>query len=214
MTIINGRNKERLEDTLSLLEGDGHKLILADFQKEDGVSSIVENIETIDGIVHCAGISKPLPFQFINNSVLSEVLTVNFIVPALLSQQIIKSKKLKKGGAIVFISSISGVVCSSVGGSIYSASKGAINGLIKGMALDLAHKGIRVNSILPGMIETSFLNGSSISREQLDIDKKKYPLGRYGKPEEVAYAVIYLLSDASVWITGSNIVIDGGYTLT
>jgi NAD(P)-dependent dehydrogenase (short-subunit alcohol dehydrogenase family) len=130
-----------------------------------------------------------------------------------LSQQLIKSKKINKGASIVFISSISGVTCSSVGGSIYSASKGAINGLVKGMALDLAPKMIRVNTVNPGMISTSIYDAGTISGEQLKEDIKRYPLKRYGKPEEVAYLVIYLLSDASSWVTGSSMIIDGGFTL-
>ena len=81
------------------------------------------------------------------------------------------------------------------------------------ISLDLASKNIRVNSVNPGMIDTHIFDGGLIGAEQLEEDKKRYPLKRYGKPEEVAYAVIYLLSDASSWITGSNIVIDGGYTL-
>ena len=102
---------------------------------------------------------------------------------------------------------------SSVAGSLYSASKGAVNGIVKGMAIELAAKQIRVNSVNPGMIETYIFSAGIISEEQLNEDKKKYPLKRYGKPEEVAYAVIYLLSEASSWTTGSNILIDGGYTL-
>lgn len=211
--IITGRNKERLNETFSLLQGKEHQQIICDLKEEEGVNTIVNNLENIDGVVHCAGIAKPLPFQFINNSVLAEVLRVNFMAPTLLSQQIVKSKKLKRNGSIVFISSISGVLCSTVGGSIYSASKGAVNGLVKGMALDLAPKGIRVNCVLPGMIDTNIFKNETITQEQLDQDKKRYPLGRYGRPEEVAYAVIYLLSDASAWMTGSNVVIDGGYTL-
>ena len=113
----------------------------------------------------------------------------------------------------LFISSISGVYCSAYGGSIYSASKGAINGLVKGMALDLSVKQIRVNSVNPGVIDTNLFNNSGITEEDLKEDMKQYPLKRYGKPEEVAYAVIYLLSDASQWVMGSNLVIDGGYTL-
>ena len=104
-------------------------------------------------------------------------------------------------------------MCSYIGGSAYSASKGAINGLVKGMALDLANKGIRVNTVVPGMVDSNLLENSAISQDELEKDKKKYPLGRYGKPEDIAYAVIYLLSDASSWVTGSNIIIDGGYTL-
>jgi len=96
---------------------------------------------------------------------------------------------------------------------VYSASKGAINGVMKNMALDLSPKNIRVNSVNPGMVETSIFDNGIISPEQLEEDKKRYPLKRYGKPEEIAYSVIYLLSNASIWMTGSNIVIDGGYTL-
>ena len=114
---------------------------------------------------------------------------------------------------MVFLSSVSGVYCSAVAASIYSASKGAVNGLVKGVALDLAPKGIRVNSVNPGMIDTNIFSGSAITEEQLGEDVMRYPLGRYGKPHEVAYAVVYLLSDASSWTTGSNILIDGGYTL-
>jgi len=211
--IICGRNKGRLEATNFLLVGNGHQQILADFQQEEDINSIVDQLPIIDGIVNCAGITKPLPFQFANKTVIKEVLNVNFVAPAVLNQLIIKNKKLRNGSSIVFISSISGVFCSSIGGSIYSASKGAINGLVKGMALDLAHKGIRVNCVNPGMISTNIFSEGVITKEQLADDEKKYPLKRFGKPEEVAYAVIYLLSDASVWMTGSNIVIDGGYTL-
>jgi NAD(P)-dependent dehydrogenase (short-subunit alcohol dehydrogenase family) len=125
----------------------------------------------------------------------------------------VKSKKISKKGSIVFISSVSGVYCSAVASSIYSSSKGAVNGLVKGVALDLAPRGIRVNSVNPGMIDTDIFSDSAITQDQLNEDMKRYPLGRYGKPEEVAYAVIYLLSDASTWTTGSNILIDGGYTL-
>ena len=90
---------------------------------------------------------------------------------------------------------------------------GAVNGLVKGIAIELAAKSIRVNTVTPGMINTHILDSGEISEEQLKEDVKRYPLGRYGEPEEVAYAVVYLLSDASRWMTGGNILIDGGYTL-
>jgi NAD(P)-dependent dehydrogenase (short-subunit alcohol dehydrogenase family) len=84
---------------------------------------------------------------------------------------------------------------------------------MKGMAIDLAGKGIRVNSINPGMVETDILLGSGISEEQIIEEKKKYPLKRFAQPYEIAYATIYLLSDASIWVTGTNLKVDGGYTL-
>jgi NAD(P)-dependent dehydrogenase (short-subunit alcohol dehydrogenase family) len=142
-----------------------------------------------------------------------EVMNVNFFAPTELTRLLVKTKKIRKGASIVFISSVSGVYCSAVASAIYSSSKGAVNGLVKGVALDLAPKGIRVNSVNPGMIDTDIFTGSAITDEQLKTDMLSYPLGRYGKPEEVAFAVIYLLSDATTWITGSNLLIDGGYTL-
>jgi len=210
---ITGRNTERLNGTFSQLEGSGHIQIVADLKTDDGIKAVVEAMPLLDGIVHCAGIAKPWPFQFSGKEVINEVMGINFYSPAILSQQLLKNKKINKGASIVFISSISGVSCSSVGGSVYSASKGAINGLVKGMALDLAPKMIRVNTVNPGMIDTNILTAGAISEEQLKEDTNRYPLKRYGKPEEVAYLVIYLLSDASSWVTGSSLLIDGGFTL-
>jgi NAD(P)-dependent dehydrogenase (short-subunit alcohol dehydrogenase family) len=210
---ITGRNRERLAETFSLLEGTGHIQIVADLLTDNGIKEIVETLPQIDGLVHCAGIAKPMPFQFAGKEVINDVMEINFNSPAILSQQLLKNKKINKKGSIVFISSISGVFCSSVGGSVYSASKGAINGLVKGMALDLAPKMIRVNSVNPGMIDTNIYSEGVITEEQLKEDINRYPLKRYGKPEEVAYLVVYLLSDASSWVTGSAMLIDGGYTL-
>jgi len=113
----------------------------------------------------------------------------------------------------VFTSSISGLACSEVGESLYSASKAAINGFVKGAAIELATKGIRLNTVNPGLIDTNIFDEGIITKEQLEEKKKKYPLRRFGKPEEVAYAIIYFLSDASLWTTGANLIIDGGYTL-
>ena len=96
---------------------------------------------------------------------------------------------------------------------MYSASKGAINSFAKVMALELAPKSIRVNCILPGMVWTPLIEHSPISKEQYEEDEKRYPLGRYGKPEDVAYLAVFLLSDASSWMTGSLLTIDGGVSL-
>lgn len=210
---LTARNKERLNKTLLHMEGVGHSIVVADLNKEDDRQRLVEQSPKLDGLVNCAGIVKTMLFQFIDANSLSEIMNVNFIAPTLLSAQLIEQKKLTKKSSIVFISSISGILCVGGGNSMYSASKGAINGMMKNMALDLASKEIRVNSVNPGMIETPIFEGGIIDSEQLEEDKKRYPLKRYGKPEEVAYAVIYLLSNASSWVTGSNIVIDGGYTL-
>jgi NAD(P)-dependent dehydrogenase (short-subunit alcohol dehydrogenase family) len=211
--LITGRCKERLDETFNALEGDSHQQFVADLTNLYKTNKISSYFSELNGIVHCAGIVKTLPFHYTTIEQLELIMDINFTVPTLLSQQLVKNKIIKKGASIVFISSISGVFISILGNSMYSASKGAINGIVKGMALDLASKGIRVNSINPGMIKTGILNEGTISDDQLEEDIKKYPMKRYGKPEEVAYAVIYLLSDASAWVTGSNLLIDGGYTI-
>ena len=211
--ILTARNESRLQETLLQMHGDNHLAIAADLCNQNELLFLIEKTPNLDGLVNCAGLVKTIPFQFINIDSLAEVMSVNFTAPTLLSAQLVKKKKLLKNSSIVFISSISGVVCAGVGNSMYSASKGAINGMMKNMALDLAHKGIRVNSVNPGMVETHIYDAGTISPEQLEEDKKRYPLKRYGKPEEIAYAVVYFLSDASQWVTGSNLIIDGGYTL-
>jgi len=211
--LITGRCKDRLNETFITLEGEGHQQFVADLTSLYRTNDLSTYFSEIHGIVHCAGIVKTLPFHFTTMEQLELIMNINFMAPTILSQQLIQNKTIKKGASIVFISSISGVFISIPGNSMYSATKGAINGIVKGMALDLASKGIRVNCVNPGMIQTEILNEGTISFGQLKEDIRKYPMNRYGKPEEVAYAVIYLLSDASAWVTGSNLLIDGGYTL-
>lgn len=210
--IVSGRNSERLLETTEQFIGD-YLCITADLSKEEDIKQLVSNIDHIDGLVNCAGLTKTMPFLFAGRKELDSVMDVNFFAPVELSRLLTKSKKMTSGSSIVFISSVSGVYCSAVASSIYSASKGAINGIVKGMALDLAPKKIRVNCVNPGMIDTNIFADGVISSEDLKEDIKRYPLKRYGKPEEVAHAVIYLLSDASSWVTGTNLLIDGGYTL-
>lgn len=211
--IITGRNEERLAETYKELVGEHPAYIVADLTKEEDIEHLVALTDSLNGLVNCAGLTIPKPFKFLQESDIETVMTVNFNAPLLLTQRLVKKKKLEKGASVVFISSISGTKVSYIAGSIYSASKGAINGLCKGLALELAPQQIRVNTVVPGMVETNIVSGGEIAEEQLEIDRQKYPLKRYGKPEEVAYAVVYLLSGASGWVTGSNLLIDGGYTL-
>ena len=211
--VITGRNEQRLQETYEQLEGAQPAYIVADLTKKEDIETLINQIGSLNGLVNCAGLTITKPFKFLQEEDIEEVMTVNFNAPLLLTQLLIKKKKLQKTSSIVFISSISGTKVSLIGNSIYSASKGAINGICKGLALELAPQQIRVNTVVPGMVETNIVSGGEIAEEQLEIDRQKYPLKRYGKPEEVAYAVVYLLSGASSWVTGSNLLIDGGYTL-
>lgn len=213
--ILTARNKERLHETLSMMEEKVKHLVLtADLAQETDILSLVDTIPyKLDGIVQCAGYTIPKPFQYLSKDDVKGVMGVNFDAPVYLTQLLLKKKKMNKSASIVFISSISGVYISYIAGSLYSASKGAINGMVKGLAIELAAKKIRVNSVNPGMVFTDILKDEVLTQEQLEEDAKKYPLKRYGRPEEIAYGVVYLLSDASSWTTGSNLLIDGGYTL-
>jgi NAD(P)-dependent dehydrogenase (short-subunit alcohol dehydrogenase family) len=209
--IITGRDVIKLKTTFDLLNNCGHLSIVADLTNKSELELLIEQLPYLDGVVHCAAILKKLPLKFITESAWEETIKSNLFAPALLSQRLVKKNKINNSSSIVFISSIASNVA-SFGNITYMASKGAINSLSRGMALELATKKIRVNTVEPALIKTNLTN-NALTEEELNNYLQKFPLGRFGKPEEVAYAVIYLLSDASLWVTGSSIRIDGGVTL-
>ena len=214
--VISGRNEKRLQDTLSQLQGEGHLALQADLSTQEGVDALVEQCPPINGFVPCAGIPKMQSVKHINRKDLEEIVWINQEVPIILTTELLKKKKLQKKSSIVFIASLSGIFVANMGESIYSTTKAAISGFAKGAALELAAQGTRVNTICPGLVPTSILEMSNemFSEAQLmESTKGKYPLRRLGKPEDMAYAAIYLLSDASDWVTGINMKVDGGYSL-
>lgn len=214
--IITARNEERLKATLESLNtdfGQTHQMILADLSSDTGVNALVDGLPHLDGVSLNAGIVKTLPVKFINKDDLTEVLNVNMMGPILLAQRLLKKKKITRGSSVVFTSSIGGVMISTVGNTMYGVSKGGLNAFMKGMALEMASIGIRSNSVNPGFVATNILSAGTISEEDLKKNVAAYPLGRFGKPEDIAYAIIYLLSDASSWVTGHTLVIDGGVIL-
>jgi len=211
--IITGRNLTRLSETYKVLEGSNHYQFKADLTKLYDLHSLVESLPKLDGIVSNAGISVPLVLQSIEAEDVNEVFQINAFASIHLTRMVLQKQKLNKGASLVYISSVNGNNCTFIGSSLYSASKSTLTGFMKGVALELAPRGIRANCINPGMIETDLLKAGSYGEEEFKKDRLKYPLKRYGKPEEVAYATVYLLSDATKWITGSSLLIDGGYTL-
>lgn len=211
--IITGRNEVRLQETFDQLEGENHQIIVADISTMEGIEHLVESIPIIDGLLNNAGITTAKPVSFISEEELSYIFDINIKAPILLTNLIIKKKKVAKGGSIVFTSSI-GKYMVVPGNSMYSATKGGLSSFMKGAAIELASKNIRCNAILPGMIETPIMKGKeAVSAEQWEITKQMYPMKRFGTPQEVAWLVIYLFSDASRFMTGSEIVIDGGRSL-
>lgn len=211
--VLTGRNEARLQETVSMMEGGAHQIIIADLATDDGVQCLVDKCPKLDGLVNNAGYTHTMLTNFINREALSQQLEVNTIAPILLFQRLLKAKKVGKGSSVVFTASISGLCCAGLGNVLYSTSKSAINGFVKNAALDLASRSIRINAVAPGMVDTHILDAGTISEEQLEAERQRYPMKRFGKPEEVAYAIIYLLSDASSFTTGSTIVLDGGFTL-
>ena len=178
------------------------------------VDNIADQISELSGIIHSAGIIKLLPMKFINREDFDKIMNTNLFAPFFLTQALFKKRKIRNESSILFISSISGPVIGSKGNLMYSASKSAINGIIKVLALELAERKIRVNAISAGMIFSEMWkdNNTIVSSEQLIIDSQKYPLG-YGKPSDVASLASFLISSESEWITGSTIVLDGGFTI-
>lgn len=210
--VITARNEERLRNTLEALEGDDHQMILCDLTNEDDLNALVEAALELDGIVFNAGINKLVPIRQLKEVDLTNIFAVNTFSPIMLLQKLTKKKKIVNDASVVFTSSISGIGAAAVGESMYIASKGAISSFVKAAALEFAKKGIRVNAVCPGMVKTDMSDAYDLNEGDNE-DMKNYPLGRYATPEDIAWAIIYLLSNASNWVTGTNMVIDGGLTV-
>lgn len=211
--ILSARNDKRLMEVMSSLDGEGHQKILADLRSVKEIDNLVDSIPLIDGIVSCAGIVETKLLKFTEEDDLQNLFNSNAFSSIRLIRSLVQNKKLNKEASVVIVSSVSGVKCGYIGGSLYGATKGALEGFVKATALELAPQKIRINTITPGMIETSLLKDSEIDSDILEKDIQKYPMKRYGKPEEIGYGAVYLLSDATKWMTGSSLLIDGGYLL-
>lgn len=214
--LLSARNLERLNETLSELEGDGHDIIASDLSSQEGIDKLVESCPYLDGIVHCAGIPKICPIKHLNRDTLNEIINVNEVAPILLTSGLLKKKKLKKGSSIIFIASTAGVLTAgAVGDTDYSATKGALSGFVKTAARELGPQNIRVNTICPAMVITPILESANavLSEAELNTKLTRYHIKRFGEPDDVAWAAVWLLSDTTEWVTGINLPIDGGYHL-
>lgn len=213
--IITGRNEERLNDTYKCLDtfkGQRHLQVIADLGVDDQIEKLASESCPVDGIVCCSGINDKAPIKHVSREKIEKMYNTNVYGPMLLVKEFLKQKKVNSAASIVFISSISSIYA-TVSNSLYASSKGAINSLVKVLALELAPKKIRVNSIMPGMVRTGMINAYGLSEEEMNAVIKGYPLGRIGEPEDIANAAAFFLSDESSWITGANLIVDGGVTL-
>lgn len=207
--LISGRNEERLKETFLQLEGEGHQILVADLTSKNEINYICDIMPKMDGIVHCAGIGQRKLCRQLEDTDIDSVMNINFKAPVLLQTTILQKKKINKGGSIVFVASMASH-SPSIGNAIYSASKGAIISYANCLEVELAPRDVRVNCISPAMVWTDLILQEGISREELEEDEKRYPLKRYGSPEDIANLAVYMLSDASSWMTGSNVEISGG----
>lgn len=206
-------NEEGLKTTKSeLLKGSAKTfaLNLTDF---DALCETVSYFPKLDGVVSNAGIFYSMMAKLSDKKDMEKIFQINTFSHINLVQQLMEQKKLNKGASVVFTSSMSGVFCGAVGGSLYGATKSALAGYAKALAIELAPREIRVNTIHPGMVNTPLIHSVALSQDVLDEDKKNYLLGRYGEPEEIAYSIVYLLSDATRWMTGTQLLIDGGFSV-
>ena len=211
--VVSGRNEQRLEEVFYSLSGEGHVKLVLDLTNEKAVDVAVSDIPQIDGFANCAGVANMNPFQFLCRQEMDEVFSTNFFSPIMMIHKLLKAKKLQKGSSVVFVSSIDGPKVVHAGNSVYSASKSALVGMARNMAIDLAGKKIRVNCVLPGTTDTEMIRTANVTEEMLQETAKSLPMKRFAKPDEIAAAITFLLSDASSYMTGTEIVVDGGSSI-
>lgn len=209
-------NEEKLIQLMSELDSSEreHNYFVVDLSNEREIDNLANTIETIDGLVNNAGIGgKKLPIKSVTRTEVEKVLPINSLAAVSITQSLLKYKKINRNGSIVFTASIAGYSISNPGNTIYAMSKNIINSYSDGAALELAVRNIRCNTVNPGSVNTPLVTNSVISNEERERDRNIYPLKRYGEPEDIAYAIIFLLSKASSWITGTHLIVDGGRSL-
>ena len=207
--VMVSRREDRLQATLELLEGEGHRMFACDLTEFAGLPELVSSFPNLDGMVHCAGISQRVMCKYVEEESFDNVININLKAPVLLQAEILRQKKLNRYASVIFVSSIA-AESPSIGNSVYSASKGALLSYALCLKEELSPRMVRVNCISPSMVWTDLILTEGFSVDQLKLDEQHYPLKRYGQPEDIANLAVFLLSDASSWMTGSNIKITGG----
>ena len=205
------RNEERLKETLAQMEGTGHKKYVCDLTDDEQLKSMVCDMKAVDGVVFCAGVNDYVPIKFIKKEKIDNIFKTNYYSQIILTQMLAKKKLINKRASLVYISSLSSML-GVQGTLLYASSKAALNSAVRVIAAELAPQGIRANAICPGIVRTEMLSGTNIDEDTFTKQAADYPLG-LGEPEDVGNAVLYHLSDASKWLTGNCLVIDGGYSL-
>lgn len=215
--IITARNEERLSQTYNDLDnsfGQNHKMIIADVATDEGIDCVVDSLSNIDGVSSNVGMNVTYgPIKFLQDNNIELMMRTNTLSHVKLARMLFKKKVLNKDSSCVFTASIGGTISFGPGNSVYGMTKAALESFVKYAAIEFASRKIRCNCVCPGMVETPLINIDSLTEEDKKSDVEKYLLKRYGKPEEIALTTAFLLSNASSYITGASIVVDGGYTV-
>ncbi len=213
VVVATARNLERLEQCKAAMAGNDHITIAGDLCQPDFIELLAQTVPVLDGVVHCAGIIKPQPIKFLQAAHIAAVFAINYQAPVLLTARLARLKKLADGCSLVFLSSVSSQHPYR-GGSLYVSSKAALEAFCRTAALELGSTKIRANCLSPAMVKTPIFDqtAQAYTPEELAAQEKQYLLG-FGEPSDVANAILFLLSDASRWITGINVTMDGGLTL-
>jgi NAD(P)-dependent dehydrogenase (short-subunit alcohol dehydrogenase family) len=209
--IITGRNQERLLETFGQLKGNGHQQVIADLTCEEDLGHLTEKLPVLNGVVYSTGISELTPARFIQAEDIRRTYGIGFDASVLLTGQLLAKKCLARNAcSLVFISTIS-TRYPFVGGALYISAKAALEAYARVLALELAPKGIRVNSLSPAFVRTPMLDDTAekYSEEAVRKIEQQQLLG-LGEPEDVANVVVFYLSEASRWITASNLIVGGG----
>lgn len=207
--VLTGRNEDRLDCVYGQLAGRQPSPIIADITTASDREALVDTLPELDGVVYCAGMGHRKLCKQLTPGDVSAVMETNFNATVLLQSELLSRKKINKGASIVFLSSRTADV-PTVANALYSASKGAIKSYARCLSLELAPRQIRVNCICPAMVWTPLVESEGVTKEELEAKEASYPLKRYGQPEDIANLAVFLLSDASSWMTGSCIDITGG----
>lgn len=210
--IITARNEERLKESRAMMSGEGHQIVPCDLSNPESIPALVGALPELDGLVMCAAVFRTTPIRNNRRKYTEEIFNTNTFANIDLVQLLLKGKKVKDGGSILFISSVA-AYRPYAGNALYSATKGAINSFCQVLAIEQGSRKIRANCVSPGIIQTDMeVKDWAVTQEELDKEEARFPLG-FGHTEDIAYAAVYMMSDASKWVTGTNMIVDGGQSI-